>query len=505
MNRAERRKVSNPKSNARKASLTLLTIAGVVSGSVGLGSPALAATYTSTDCSDLRSDLSLLASNGGTLTADFTGNCDFAEGYVFQSASTIIGPTDGTLNLRFMNSATNGFDARNEFTVSNLNFTRESDSAGFSAFISGWAEPITVTNSTFSDATVSAAVYAEGILTVSDSAFTNLSSIIQGAAIHARGSATTNITNSSFELNQSQGGAGAVYSNGPLVVSDSSFSDNSTLDSGHGGAISSVEVIVNGSTFFNNHADQGLGGAIFAGTVNVDNSTFVNNRAGDIGAIFSEGGIVSNNTFWNNTGFPSRDNAASMSVPNGDFFGNILANSDTSPVTAGGVNDRGANLFTDASFVSTTTGEGASKLVTLDDLKLSSLTLNQTLPTNSGNTKTVAIGEDSVAKDYYTSDPEGAKVCLSACSFAGTDQRGAPRPFGAGYDVGAFEIGEDLDPTPSETPVPAPSENERGVIDAEVLADTGLGTESRYLGLVGLGLAAIFGGSVGLHRRRKKA
>jgi hypothetical protein len=509
MNRADRRNQNRVKSTS-KTGLTFLALAGVIGGSVGIMSPAHAADYSPTTCNELARDLSLLAANGGTLTADFTGNCDFAEGYIFQSASTIIGPTDGTLNLRFSNSATHAFQARSEFSISNLNFTLQADEDAIVTFIYGWADQITVSNSTFSNATVGAAIYAEGNLTVSDSAFTNLSSDTYGVAIRSEGSATANITNSIFEQNQSKGGGGAVYSSGNLTVENSSFSDNSTLDSGHGGAIAGLSITVNGSTFFNNHADQGLGGAILAGTVNINNSTFVNNRASDIGAVFSEGGIVSNSTFWNNTGFPSRDTASSVAVINGDFFGNILANSDTSPVISNGVIDRGANLFTDTSFASTTVGAGASRLVTLDELKLSTLALNQTSPTNSGNTKTVAIGIGSIAQDYYTSDPEiDRRVCISSCNFVATDQRGVARPFGAGYDVGAFEIAESTDPSPSETPVPRPSESiavtERGTTDTEVLADTGLGTEPRYLGLIGVGLAAIFGGSVGLLRRRKKA
>ena len=510
MNRADRRNQNRVKSTS-KTGLTFLALAGVIGGSVGIMSPAHAADYSPTTCNELARDLSLLAANGGTLTADFTGNCDFAEGYIFQSASTIIGPTDGTLNLRFRNSAIHAFQARSEFSISNLNFTLQSEENAITSFIFGWAGQITVSNSTFSNASVAAAIYAEGNLTVSDSAFTNLSSDFYGVAIRSEGSATANITNSTFEQNRSKAGGGAVYSNGNLTVENSSFSDNSTVDLGHGGAITASSLTVNGSTFSNNHADQGLGGAIFAGSgVNVNNSTFVNNRASDIGAVFSEGGIVSNSTFWNNTGFPSRDTASSVAVLNGDFFGNILANSDTSPVISNVFTDRGANLFTDTSFVSTTVGAGASRLVTLDELKLSTLALNQTSPTNSGNTKTVAIGNGSIAQDYYTSDPViDRRVCLSSCNFVATDQRGVARPFGAGYDVGAFEIAESTDPSPSETPVPRPSESiavtERGTTDTEVLADTGLGTEPRYLGLIGVGLAAIFGGSVGLLRRRKKA
>ena len=80
MNRAQRRKQIRTKSNLRKAGLTYLTVAGVVTGTYGLASPAQAAlTLTPTNCSELEMDLTALEVAGGTVTANFTGDCDFAE------------------------------------------------------------------------------------------------------------------------------------------------------------------------------------------------------------------------------------------------------------------------------------------------------------------------------------------------------------------------------------------------------------------------------------------
>jgi LPXTG-motif cell wall-anchored protein len=140
-------------------------------------------------------------------------------------------------------------------------------------------------------------------------------------------------------------------------------------------------------------------------------------------------------------------------------------------------------------------------------LKLSSLASNQTAPANIGITKTVAIASDSAASDFYTADSAGINPTAggSISNFAGssistllptTDQRGAARPFGTGYDVGAYESGEKPDITPSENPE---------VTERETLADTGLPIGAGNLGLVGLGSAAILGGSAGILRRRKKA
>jgi hypothetical protein len=57
------------------------------------------------------------------------------------------------------------------------------------------------------------------------------------------------------------------------------------------------------------------------------------------------------------------------------------------------------------------------------------------LQDNGGPTMTHALGAGSVAIDRilpYCVDPDGAAVA--------TDQRGEPRPAGAGCDVGAFEV-----------------------------------------------------------------
>lgn len=476
MNRAQRRNANATKSTARKAGLTFLTVAGVVSGTVGLGSPAQAAVYTSTDCNDLMTDMYLMGSVGGTLTATFTGNCDISGAYDFQQETTIIGPTTGELTLRFMNSVTQGFWAFKNFTISNINFTRESGPGGFGTFIqgsnpSGMPYPsVTVSNVTFSDAEVSAAIYAEGNLTVSDSTFANLTSYSGGAAIKAS-NYDTEITNSTFVDNKSIGQVqcGTVNTFGSLMVANSTFDSNES--DFYGGAICALGV--DSKTIYN--------------------STFVGNSAPtDAAVFFSEGGVgvIANSTFWNN----GDADTYSIGLDANDtyFYGNILANDNPNTVklidpTYPNI-DLGANLYTDTSFADTTTGEGSSKLVTPEELDLGTLSLNQTAPTNTGTTNTVAISSTSAAHDFYTATSPGINPTatgLISSLLPATDQRGVARPFGAGYDVGAFELGA--------TP------------DSEALADTGLANQANYLGLIGLGLAAIVGGTAGQLRRRKKA
>lgn len=348
MNRAQRRNANATKSTARKAGLTFLTVAGVVSGTVGLGSPAQAAVYTSTDCNDLMTDMYLMGSVGGTLTATFTGNCDIYGPYDFQQETTIIGPTTGELTLRFMNSVTQGFSAYKNFTISNINFTRESGPGGFGNFIygfnpSGMPYPsVTVSNVTFSDAEVSAAIYAEGNLTVSDSTFANLTSYSGGAAINAS-TYDTEITNSTFV-------------------------DNKSIGQGQGGTVNTLgSLMVANSTFDSNESDF-QGGAIYALGVDsktIYNSTFVGNSAPtDAAVFFSEGGVIANSTFWNNGDADTYSIGADAN--NTYFFGNILANDNANTVKlinpAQTTTDLGANLFTDDSFDVSPNGAGSSNL-----------------------------------------------------------------------------------------------------------------------------------------------
>lgn len=485
MNRAERRNQSRPKSSARKTGLTFITVAGVVSGAVGLASPAHAAVYTSTDCSDLASDLTALESDGGTLTADFAGICDLAEGYTFDATTTIIGPADGSLNLRFTGSDPAGFafSEGGVHSVSNLNFTKSTDASLNSLIWLDRSIPLEVSNSTFSDASMTAAIYALGNLTVSDSTFENLTSTAGGAAILVPElGAETLIVNSTFTNNQATGQAsgGAVNAWGLVTIASSTFDSNVAGDQG---------------------------GAVYAENFTmISNSTFVGNSATTGAAVaFGEGEVISNSTLWNN-GDADTFSIAGFNEFSGNvlFFGNILANDSSETVKLfapqSEIIDLGANLYTDTSFADTTSGVGSSELVTTEQLKLSALALNQTEPANTGTTETVAIATDSIAYDFYTADSPGIDPTDGEDGgetlLAEYDQRGAARPFGAGYDVGAFEPGDTPEPTPSETPEPTPS---------ETLADTGSPSDAGYLGLVGLGAAAILGGSAGLLRRRKKA
>jgi LPXTG-motif cell wall-anchored protein len=584
--------------------------------------PAQAAPALITNCTELETELNNAASLGGNIIADFSATCDFAEGFVFGGATTITGPADRSLTLRFADSATRGFTTVGDLNLSNLIFARSSNLPNLDYFIySNNSSPITVSNTTFSNAKVDAAIYSEGHIEVSDSSFTNLnldyhaidargtsnvsnssftdlSTINSGAAIAAYGELTvtdstfetnssladggalisfgalsitgstfesnevrdrnsgggaiaatnaTLIQNSTFQSNASPSSGGAIASNGTLDVTNSSFDLNASLESGAGAIISYGEMSVQNSTFTRNTASQGTGGAVLAlSPVDIENSTFVNNNAAFAGAMYSEGGgIVSNSTFWLNSIDVPFSTTIDSYVPL-SFFANILA--DDKLFTAEKFNDLGANLATDLSFMPTTTGVGASKLVAISDLNLGALALNQTNPVNTGSTKTVALGTGSVARDYYSATSAGINPTGNstfATRIAALDQRGVARqPSVNRLDVGAYDDGQGPDPSPSATPDPSPSatpdpspsatpdpspsatpdpspsatpdpspsatleitdvEALADTAGTETLADTGIDNQNSFLALIGIGLAAILGGSIGLIRRKRK-
>lgn len=483
MNRAQRRNQTRPKSNMRKSGLAYLTAAGLAGGSLGLVSPANAAalSLTADSCETINSQLGLLVSeaDGGTLNMNYSGECALDAGFYFRGNVVLNGPTSGDLTLQVPTGRSYGLGTNSELNIKDLKFTAP-QGMGIAQTILELGESSTTTleNVVLLDSLLnSAAIYAEGNLTVVDSTFTNLESLSGGGAIFGTMDSTLNISNSTFTGNQASDGAsgGAIYAAGELNITDSTFVENVASD---------------------------IGGAIYAEwpvSRKISNSTFVGNEADTAAAIyFSEGGVVSNSTFWNNGDADTFTLGANQTDTY--FFANILANDTPSTVKlinpTENITDLGANLYTDGSFDDNTDGEGSSKLVIVPELKLSALA-----SANADSTKTVAIAADSVAYDYYTADSDGINPTAGGVLItllAADDQKGADRPLNNGYDVGAYESGEKPDPSPSETPETTETE------DSESLADTGLETTANSLGLIGVGLAAMLGGSIGLVIRRRK-
>jgi hypothetical protein len=250
---------------------------------------------------------------------------------------------------------------------------------------------------------------ASGILDVTPSASLNLSGLTL-----ADGSA-------------GGGGGGAIQSNGgTVVIADTTFVGNSAFA---GGAIENANggtMTIAGSTFSGNTALPGGAISNLRSTLTITNSTFVGNSAVVGGAIYNLNIAtvqVTNSTFSGNSA-SSQGNAldstggTSIAVQNSIFAGNGCT---------GAIQDGGGNLDWPASSCPGLNGD--PRLGALAD--------------NGGPTDTMALGPGSAAIDAATS---------AGCP--ATDQRGVPRPFGAGCDIGAYEAAA-LDTTPPVITVPA--------------------------------------------------
>ncbi len=140
--------------------------------------------------------------------------------------------------------------AGNDVTVNGITFTQ-----GYSADAHGGA------------------VYNNGKLTITDSAFTGNSTAKSAGAIKNEGVMV--IIDSTFTSNTTTSYGGAIYNTSDLTITDSTFTSNTANN--YGGAIYNADdLTITGSTFTKNEAKQG--GAIWNfGTVQVTDAVFTDN------------------------------------------------------------------------------------------------------------------------------------------------------------------------------------------------------------------------------------
>jgi predicted outer membrane repeat protein len=184
---------------------------------------------------------------------------------------------------------------------------------------------LTVSNSTFSEFTISPAISSSGVANIDRSTFTGnrIGFIAGGGAISSTG--TLNVTNTVFSNNEGdlQGGgaiiafgpttidnckfsnnvaffAGAIEAGDQLTVTSSTFSNNSADGSG-GGAITASSAVIRNCKFFNNTGGA-EGGAILAGNLTMDRTTISGNSATFGGGIFATGAVtISNSSITNDS------------------------------------------------------------------------------------------------------------------------------------------------------------------------------------------------------------
>lgn len=225
----------------------------------------------------------------------------------------------------------------------------------------------------------------------------------------------------------------AVMNYGTLVVQGSTFSGNRATGSGaDGGAINhSGNVLRISASTFNGNGAQRNGGAIFSSAaMNVVNSTFNANTAGSGGgAIFQDGSadstvtyatIVGNSAVYGAGLYNRGDSGGTLTISRSIVSANNAGNCDGVLATGG------YNLSNGTGCGGVFTGPG--------DL------INQTLAMgalagNGGPTQTMLPAAGNPAINH---------IPVAQCQVH-ADQRGGGRPFGAGCDSGAVEVGAALD------------------------------------------------------------
>ncbi len=225
----------------------------------------------------------------------------------------------------------------------------------------------------------------------------------------------------------------AVVNYGTLVVQGSTFSGNLANGSGKdGGAINhSGDFLRVSASTFNGNGAQRNGGAIFSSAaMNVVNSTFNANIAGSGGgAIFQNGSgdsVVTHATIVGNSGtygaglYNEGSSSGTLTISRSIVSANTTGNCDGVLATGG------YNLSNGTGCGGVFTGPG--------DLINQTLTMGA-LVSNGGPTQTMLPAAGNPAINHIPN----AQCRIPA------DQRGGGRPFGAGCDSGAVEVGATLD------------------------------------------------------------
>jgi hypothetical protein len=246
-------------------------------------------------------------------------------------------------------------------------------------------------------------------------------------------------------------GGGGIYNDGTLTLTNSTLSGNSAVLYG-GGIYNSGTLTLTHCTLSGNSADFGSGGGIYnTGTLTLTNSTLSGNstaRYGSGGGIYNTATLtLTNCTLSGNSAAEYGGgifNVGSKYVQPGTLtLGNtVVANSPSGGDCFAGfeITDDGHNLIEDATNSCGLTNGVNGNIVGVDPLL-------GPLANNGGPTQTHALctGPGTPHPDCPAMSP--AIDAGDAAQCPATDQRGAPRPYGATCDIGAYESG-------AQVPVP---------------------------------------------------
>ncbi|MEZ4520854.1 MAG: right-handed parallel beta-helix repeat-containing protein [Thermomicrobiales bacterium] len=371
------------------------------------------------DDTEFNSALAAAQSNGGgTITFDCGGPATILFGAVktISASNSVIIDGGGQITLSGA-TAVQLFDVESGATLELRDITLTDGQAGLGGAIAN-AGTLRIVNSTLTEneADGAGAVYNEGDATITDSVLS--SNVAQNAGVILN-VGTLEITGSVFFENTGTAAfAGGILNGGTATITDTTFELNSSF---FGGAITNTENAVLdlfGSTFVENAA-TGTGAGIYNddGFVTITNSTFSGNSSPLGPAVFSTDGvteIIASTVTDNSSESGSLDNDQGGTII---LRQTIVADQNSGADCDGSMTSDDYNLDSD----------GTCNLTALHDITNGDPELGP-LVDNGGETLTHMPAQSSVAVD------SGGFSCPSV------DQRGKPRPAGAGCDIGAVEL-----------------------------------------------------------------
>lgn len=329
---------------------------------------------------------------GGNLTLN---DLNLIDGDAFQGGGIYVdSAAQATINRSFLTSnrasgAGGGVYNKGTLVIDSSSLDRNrATGAGGTIYNDGGTVTINDSYLISSQAQNGGGVYNKGALVINSSLLGSNQATVNGGAIYNDGGAVT-INDSYLISSQAQNGGGVYTVNGQLTIQRTGIRSSLVGVNGGGLYIAGPTAITN-STFSNNTANSG-GGLYSTANTTVLNATFNENRANLGGAIFRIGGTFT--------------------------IKNTIVAGDGSSLNCDGptLESQGRNIVSDNSCVSNPSSVG--DLLSTDP-KLGvwfGAPLRGYIP-----------NADSPALDY-------AQGCPSV------DQRGSPRPIGAGCDVGAIE------------------------------------------------------------------
>jgi len=294
-------------------------------------------------------------------------------------------------------------------------------------------QKLTINNSVLSNNTATqngGAINTNGILEINASTFSN-NTALDGGAIYKIGAGAFDVTGSTFTLNSTVDDGSAIFfwMASDASISDTEFTQNSAGDAGsvHSDASSPT---LNRVTFDSNTAGFGGGGMAnyFGSASTVTNSTFTANSAlygGGMYNYFASSPVLTNLTFSGNAATNSGGGMFNYWNGSSPLLNNVIIANSTSGGDcvqgSDGLNGASANNLIEDSVNTCGLVNGSNGNITGQDPNLGPLA------NNGGATRTHALVSPSPAIDAGVGCPA-------------TDQRGIPRPQGAGCDIGAYEL-----------------------------------------------------------------